>query len=60
MNKDEAILGSIMLKGLLADLPQADRDDVEAAANTIREVVAQYSDAGRIALSMVMCEEASK
>jgi hypothetical protein len=48
-----------MLKGLVADLPPEERDNVNRAADEIRKVVIEWDDAGKIALAIVAIEETS-
>jgi predicted RNA-binding protein with RPS1 domain len=48
-----------MLKGLVADLPPEQREEVNRAADEIRKVVVEWDDAGKIALSIVAMEETS-
>jgi len=46
----------LMMKGVIAALPQADRDGVELAATKIRQIVALHNDHGQLALALVALE----
>lgn len=59
MNKQERALAQLALlamKGLLSECPQKDRDEVEDAAQDIRDTIAQYGDNGKVGFSLVLAE----
>lgn len=53
---DQAML--LMVRGVVASLPQEDQDKVKAAADQLRDVINQNGDAGVMALSLVAAEKA--
>jgi hypothetical protein len=50
----------LAIKGVIADLPEADRQDVLLAAAKLREVVALHNDHGCMALALVGAEHAAE
>ena len=46
----------LVIKGVIADLPDADRQGVLLAAAKLREVVALHNDHGTLALALVGAE----
>ncbi len=56
MSDRAAQLRMTLIKGILADMPQEERDNVEAAAAEVREVVSRHGDEGKMAVSLVVSE----
>lgn len=54
MNEAQADL--LMIKGVIADFPAADREGVELAAAKLREILALHNDHGTIAFALVAAE----
>lgn len=61
MNKDQvqAQMGLLILKGLIAEAEEKDRDAINEAAGELRAVLAKHGDNGTVALSLVQCELAA-
>jgi len=61
---DEAKMAVFMVKGMIAEAPEAERNAVNAAADKIRTVIqaviAEYGDHGRLAASLVAVEMAAE
>lgn len=56
MNKEQAQMALLMIKGLLSECEEKDRNEVEVAAQNIRDTIAQYGDNGRVAFSLDLTE----
>lgn len=54
MTEEKAVL--LMIKGTIADLPEADRKGVELAAAKLREIIALHNDHARMAFALVGAE----
>lgn len=52
----EQVMALRMMRGIIAGLPQADREGVELAATKIREIVLLHNDHGQLALALVCLE----
>lgn len=50
----------LIIKGAIAELPDADRQGVELAAAKLREVVLLHNDHGKMALALVGAELAAE
>ncbi len=50
----------LIIKGVIAELPDADRQGVELAAAKLREVVLLHNDHGKMALALVGAELAAE
>jgi phosphatidylserine decarboxylase len=50
----------LIIKGAIAELPDADRQGVELAAAKLREVVLLHNDHGKMALVLVGAELAAE
>lgn len=50
----------LIIKGVIAELPDADRKGVELAAAKLREVVLLHNDHGKMALALVGAELAAE
>lgn len=50
----------LIIKGAIAELPDADRQGVELAAAKLREVVLLHNDHGKMALALVGAEQAAE
>ena len=59
-NKTEGEVGVLLLKGHMADMPQEDRDKINAAATEFRRLLEASGDAGKIAFALVGCELAAE
>lgn len=46
----------LLIRGVIAGLPEADRQGIELAAAKLREVVAQHNDHGVMAMALVGAE----
>lgn len=47
----------LVLKGAIAELQEADRLQVEACAEKLRQIVAEFGGAGLLALCLVVTEQ---
>ena len=54
MNENQVTL--LLIKGAMADLPEADRQGVELAAAKLREILALHNDHGLMAFALVGAE----
>jgi len=50
-------LERLVLKGAIAELQEADRQQVETCAEKLRQVVAEFGGAGLLALCLVVTEQ---
>jgi hypothetical protein len=57
MNENQIIL--VIVKGIISDLPETQRNQVHATADKIRAIVAEAGDVGGIALALVGGEAAA-
>lgn len=55
MDQEQA-MALLMMRGVIAGLPQADREGVELVAAKIREIVLLHNDHGHLALALVCLE----
>ena len=46
----------LALKGIISELPEADREKVYACVAKINQVVAEFGDAGILAMALVVSE----
>lgn len=58
MNQERVQL--LLIRGAIAELPEADRKGIEIAAEKLREVVATHNDHGKMALALVGAEWAAE
>jgi phosphatidylserine decarboxylase len=58
MNEERIQL--LLIRGAIAELPEADRKGIEQAATNLREVVATHNDHGKMALALVGAELAAE
>lgn len=56
----EAEQNLLMMKGIIADLPEADRGEVTICAEKLRVTVREHEPHGSIALALVSLEFAAK
>ncbi len=50
----------LLIRGAIAELPEADRQGIELAASKLREVVGTHNDHGLMALALVGAELAAE
>lgn len=50
----------LIIRGVIAELPAADRHGVELAAAKLREVTLLHNDHGKLALALVGAEQAAE
>lgn len=55
-NGAEAKMVNLILKGVIAEASPAVQEKVRAAADKVRTVVAEYGDAGKVAIALVASE----
>lgn len=54
---EELKLQRLIIKGVVAELPQSDREKVEACADKLRQVIAENGQFGFVALALVVSEQ---
>lgn len=50
-------LERLVIKGAIAELPEPDRLKVEACADRMRQALAEFGEAGLLALALVVLEQ---
>lgn len=55
-NLNQVKMQRLMLKGVIADMPEEARNTVNAAQAELQAILDKYPDLGAIAMAMLVCE----